>query len=128
MEDFGELNLAVGRELDCLVDRVNEPAEDDLAGAPASIALEEFLQGHRFVAAFVGHFWLRQDLVDGVQQVLSEGLEATVSTLSELDEVIDEHVGVPKGFLRQRLDGGASSSAGGAGSAGAPVWARVGLY
>ena len=60
---------------------------------------QQLLQGDGFVAAFIGHFRVSQDLVNGMQQVLPEGLEATVPTLSELDEVVNEHVGVAQGFL-----------------------------
>ena len=99
MEDLGELDLWVGRELDRLADRVDEPAEDDLAGPSATVALKELLQGHGLVPALRGHIRASQDLVNGVQQVLPESLEAAVPTLSELDEVVDEHIGVAQGLL-----------------------------
>ena len=50
MEDLGELDLAMGRELDRLSQGVDEPAEDDLAGSPASVALEELLQSWLFAS------------------------------------------------------------------------------
>ena len=52
MEELGEFNLVVWGEFDGLADGVNEPAKDDLAGAPTAVSLEEFLQGHGFVTLF----------------------------------------------------------------------------
>ena len=45
MKDLGELDLAVSRQLDGLADGVDEPAQDDLASAPATVSFEKLLQG-----------------------------------------------------------------------------------
>ena len=49
-EDLGELELAVGRQLDSLPDRVDDPPQCDLACGPTAVTFEDFLEGHGFVS------------------------------------------------------------------------------
>ena len=43
-KDLSQRFLAVRRQFDGVANGVHYPAEDDLAGVPAAVALEEFLQ------------------------------------------------------------------------------------
>ena len=103
-EDGVQSLLAMGRELDGFPGRVDDPAEDELAGAPAAIAREEFLQGDCFIALVI-RGRLGEHFVDTVEQVAAKGLQAVGATLAQLDEVIDKDV---RGSNRvcQRLVGG----------------------
>jgi hypothetical protein len=88
--------LAMGRELDGLIDSVDDPAQDNLSRAPASIAFHEFLEGDSFIVV-VARLWAGKDIVDGGQQVVATGAHALWSSLAYLDEVVCEDVGVAKG-------------------------------
>ena len=97
MEDLGQFDLAVGRQFNGLADSIDEPAEDDLASTPATIPLEQLLQGDGFEAGLGRDLRPGQYDVDSMEEVLSDGLEAAVATLTELDEVINKHVRVRQG-------------------------------
>ena len=84
LKDLGQFDLAVGRQLDSLADSINEPAEDDLASTPATVSLEQLLQGDVLEARLSRDLRPGQDDVDGVEEMsLSDGLEAMMSTLAE---------------------------------------------
>ena len=104
-EDVVQSLLAVRRQLQGLAHGVDNPPEDELTGAPAAVARQKFLQGHGFVtfAAFHG---LRQDLVDAVQQVSSQGPETSCPSLTNLDEVVNEHVSEAHRQLVRHVGGG----------------------
>ena len=96
LEDVGERLLPVRRQLYGLPYGVHDPAEDDLARPPTSVTFQQLLQRHGFQTLVGGDLRPGQHLVDGVQEVLAQGLHASRSTLSQLDEVIHEDVSVPE--------------------------------
>ena len=63
-EDSGQLELAVGRQLDSLPDRVDNPTQCDLAGGPTAVTFQKFLEGHGFVPV-VARLGLGWDVVNG---------------------------------------------------------------
>ena len=71
LKDLSQRFLAMGRQLDGVANGVYDTAKDNLAGVPAAIALEEFLQRHGFVAVLLVHGGLREDAVDVVQQLVT---------------------------------------------------------
>ena len=102
-EECGEHELAVRWELQCLTDGVEDPAEDELSHGPAAVALEGLLEGDRFVALLGGHAWCSEDLVDGVEQMVPEGVEPFGTALTYLDEVVHEDVGVAQRALEHAV-------------------------
>ena len=97
-EDLGQFELAVGRQLDSLSDRVDEPTQCDLAGGPAVVAFQKFLEGHSFVLV-VARLGLGEDVVNGRQQVVAESAHALGSSLPDLDEIVHKDVGVTEWAL-----------------------------
>ena len=63
--------------------------------------MEEFLEGDGFVAVAFSGRGARQDEVDGPEEVRAEGAEATGAALAELDEVVDEDIGLTDGALKR---------------------------
>jgi hypothetical protein len=61
--------------------------------------LQEFLERDGLVSVCLVFGGFSQHLIDGVQQVPAQGLQAPGASLSELDEVVDEDVGVADGAL-----------------------------
>jgi hypothetical protein len=99
-----------------LARRVEDPAEHELSGAPAAVAREELLEGDGLVAFLVGA-GSREDAVDAVEQVTAQAAEAPRGPLSELDEVVHEHVG----RAHRALEGSVGWWDGGCGSTVRPV-------
>jgi hypothetical protein len=91
--------LTVLRQLDSLSEGVYDPTEEQLASVPASVSLGHLLEGHCFVPGFA-FLGFRQDGVDDVEEVTSDGAQAFGSALGELHEVVHVHVGVGDGFGR----------------------------
>ena len=69
------------RELDSLADRVHYPAEDELSSGPAPVALKQLLEGHCFVAVRFVRGRACEDLVNGMEEVRAQGLEAPWAAL-----------------------------------------------
>ena len=93
-EDVSECVLAVRRQLYGLPDRIDYPAEDELPGAPAAVALQELLEGDRLVPVrFVGCRG-GQHLVEGAEKMGPQSLESSLATLAKLNEVVDEDISV----------------------------------
>ena len=97
------------RELQGLANGVQDPTEDDLPHSPAAVTLEEFLEGHRFVALLGGDARHRENLIDGVEQVIQKGVEPLGTALSDLDEVVYEHVGATQGALVHAIGRGSDA-------------------
>ena len=55
--------------------------------------MEEFTQGDGLVAMHFVKTRLGQDGVDGMKEVLTQGIEVAWATLVELDEIIHKNVG-----------------------------------
>ena len=84
----------MGGELDGLSVEVQYPAEDHLAGAPAGVALPDLLEGGRLVPVCFARSGLVQYLINGMQEVISLGVQPSLPALAQLDEVVHEDVGV----------------------------------
>jgi hypothetical protein len=83
----------MGGEFDRHQDRVNNPAEDNLSGGPAAVALQEFLDGRRFVAVgIVARFEAAKDFVQCVEEDSSLRSQLGRVSLAYPNEVIDKHV------------------------------------
>jgi hypothetical protein len=83
------------RQFDGLADGVHYPAQDELSSVPASVSLQELLEGDGFVAVRFVFGGSGQYLVDDMEKVAAKRLEASRATLSQLQEVVDEDVRVP---------------------------------
>ena len=99
VEDGGQGLFAMRRQFDGLPHRVDYPAQDDLPSVPAAFAFEQLLQGDRLQAGLYGLVRGGQHLIDGVEEVPSQGPHLSGPALAELDEVIHEHVRVPQGLV-----------------------------
>ena len=96
----------MGRQFDGLALKVKDPAKDDLSGAPTCVALAYLLERGCFVLIDVSGCGLIQNLVDGVEQVVSLGVQSSLAALSELDEVVHEYIGVIDGSVQATVRGG----------------------
>ena len=84
-----------------MADGVYDPAQDELSGGPTSVPLEELLERYGLVSLRVRGIGSIEDLVHCVEQVSSEHAQTEFPTLSDLDEVIDEHVRDSNGSLER---------------------------
>lgn len=66
-EYLSEGFLAVRGQLNGVTNGVHYPAQDDLAGVPTSVALEELLEGYGFVAVWFVSGRFGKDSVNLVQ-------------------------------------------------------------
>ena len=81
-EDLGQSELAVRRELQGLPECINDPSQDDLAGGPAAVPLEQFLEGYGLLAVPLSYARLGEDIVDSVEQVSPEVAHAPGPSLA----------------------------------------------
>ena len=88
-ENFNKLLSSEVWQFDGLPYGVNDPAEDDLLGSPAAISFEELFQQDCFISVCFINSGLCEDLVHGMEQMVSEGVHSAFTALSKLDEVID---------------------------------------
>ena len=96
MEDLEEAVFAVLRELEGAEDGVDDPSQHELAGVPGAIAFEELLDGGGLVPLLTWPGAI-EDLVDGMEDSPTEISELPAGTLGQADEVVHEHVHLPKG-------------------------------
>ena len=87
------------RQLNGVADRVHYPAQDDLAGVPATIPLEQLFEGDGFVAVWFVCRGFGEHAVDHVQQVIAQSIHSFLTALTNLDEVVDEHICLADGTL-----------------------------
>ena len=66
-EDLSQDLLTVWRQLNGVADSVYDPAQDDLAGVPATIPLEQLFEGDGFVAVWFVCRGFGEHAVDHVQ-------------------------------------------------------------
>jgi len=59
------------RELDGLAEGVHNPAKDELASGPATVALEQLLEGDSFIPVRFIKLRPGEDLVDSVEEVVT---------------------------------------------------------
>ena len=79
-------------EFDGLAKCVNDPAEDEFSGGPTAVALQQLLERDGLISVGFVELGLSQDVVYRFQQVVSQRAHAGCSPLSQLDEVVNEHV------------------------------------
>ena len=100
------------RQGDCLLDRVNHPAQNGLSGLPGGIAFAEFFDRDGFRAKGVVGAEGGENGVDGVQQVASQRAQAPRRALTQGNEVIHVDVHGSDGAKR-RLVGAVGWDGGG---------------
>ena len=93
-EDLSEGSLAVRRKLQGLPLEIQCPSEDDLSGAPTGVPVAYLLDGSGLVSVDVSGQGAVQHFIDCVKEMVSLGVEATLPPLTELDEIVHEHVRV----------------------------------
>ena len=71
MEELGDLDFAVRRELDGLTNGIQQPTQDHFASRPAAVPFEEFLEGYCLVSLMLGDVGLCKDAIDSVEEVAS---------------------------------------------------------
>ncbi len=98
-EDLGKGQFPVGRELQGLAKGVNDPAQDELPSGPAAVALQELLERDGLVAVFLCGGRTSEHFVNSGQEMSPDNVHALVAALTQLDEVIHEHVRVSKGSI-----------------------------
>ena len=89
------------RQLEGLAAEVDYPSEDELSGAPTAVAFLQLLEGHRFFEDSWGFFRLGDHAIDSPEQVVSQAAHAFVASLADLDEIVDEDVGVAHRALKR---------------------------
>jgi hypothetical protein len=97
VKDGLEAQVAVGWELEGAEDCVEDPAEDELAGVPGAVSLEELLDGGGLIATLVADVGLVQHQVDGMEDVAAHVAELAAAALADPEEVVDEDVGFGEG-------------------------------
>jgi hypothetical protein len=71
---------------------IDNPSQNQLSRIPAAVAFEELLEGDGFISMRFISFRSGQHLVNGVQKVGAERLESSGPALTELQEVVHEHI------------------------------------
>jgi hypothetical protein len=101
--------LAVRGQFNGLADGIDEPAQDNLEGAPRTcVPLEEFLQGDDFATAIgVGRVIRAEIFVDRVEEDATSAIGAGRATLGEGNELVSIDIGRRKGRSGSR--GGSST-------------------
>ena len=94
MEEIGQLHLAAFQEFDCPPDCVDDPSQDFFACGPGSVALRQLLDEGSFLSVRFGESGLGKDLINGVQKGPAHGVATSLGALSQLDEIINKHIGV----------------------------------
>ena len=62
-----QAGIAMGRELQCLPDHVNEPAEHYFGGAPTPITLQQFLHQDWLLVEWMVGIERAKDVIDGMK-------------------------------------------------------------
>ena len=101
-EDGCKREFAVSGQFEGLAREVNNPPEDEFARVPAAVAFLGLLEQDRFFDHAV-LFGLGDHAVYGPEQVVSEADESALASLADLDEVVDEYVGVTDGALERSV-------------------------
>jgi hypothetical protein len=98
IKDGAQTLVAVRRQLQSLLNGINEPAKDDhFRRAPAAITFKEFFDGNGLLMEGMGGVKGTNDLVDGMEQDTSSDAAPTCITLNQVAEVINVDIGVAQG-------------------------------
>jgi hypothetical protein len=97
VEDGTQTFVTVGRQLQGLLGGIDEPAEENFRSAPATVALEKFLDGDGLLMKVVGRIQGANDLIDSVEQDTARDTTPTGISLNQVAEIIDVNIGVTQG-------------------------------
>jgi hypothetical protein len=97
VENGTQTLVAVWRQLQGLLGSIDKPTEENFGRAPATVALEEFLNGDGLLMKGVGRIQGANDFIDSMEQDTSRDTSATGITLNQVAEIINVNIGVTQG-------------------------------
>ena len=97
VEYRAQASIAMGRKLQCLLDRVNEPAEHYFGSTPTPITFQQLLDGDGFLMERVGGIQGAKEAIDGVEQDAAGDAAAMSGALHKVAKVIHIDISVSKG-------------------------------
>lgn len=92
-------------ELQGLAYEVHHPTKYLFAGVEAAVAASYLLDGAGLLGLPFSVQGLRDHAVNGVQQEVAHHIHAALASLPNLDEIVDEDVGVPHRSLERSVRG-----------------------
>jgi hypothetical protein len=97
IEDGLETCVAMRGKFQSLGNRVDEPPEQDLGGAPTPITFEKLLDRDRLLMKGVGGIQGAKDFINRMKQDPAGDATTTGVALDQITKIINVHIGVRQG-------------------------------
>jgi hypothetical protein len=97
VEDGTQTFVTVWGQRQGLRGGIDEPTEENFRRAPATVTLEEFLDGNGLLVKVMGRIQGANDFIDSMEQDPARNTSSTGITLNQVAKIVDVNIGVTQG-------------------------------